>query len=262
MEKKKDLPYMPFYVGDWRKAPDVRSLSLEERGLWFEMLCLMWESPRRGYLTIDGKTSIDDKTLSRMVGEDIFVITKIKQVLERCNVYSIEEGTGIIYNRRIVRDEAIKISRSAAGVLGMKSRYKKKVCYNKSNNKDINKGITNADIDIDIDIDIKDSKKEKKNKYLDFILLTEFEHQELIEKLGVEKVASMITRLNGYIGQIGEKAAKKRFTSHYHTILNWVRKDEEDAPAPRGQYIMTFDEAVEEERQNEINRKNAGISDE
>jgi hypothetical protein len=152
--KKRDLPYMPFYVGDWRKAPDIRALTLEQRALWFEMLCLMWESPRRGYLTIDGKTMIDDETLARMVGEHCFVITKILQVLAQRGVFSIEEGTQIVYCRRMVKDEQISVSRSVAGTNGMKSRYSKKkkpsVCYNKNTTKHI----TNADIDVDIETDI------------------------------------------------------------------------------------------------------------
>jgi hypothetical protein len=60
MGKKNDLPAMMFYVGDWRKAPEIRALPLDARALWFEMLCLMWEMPRRGYLSINGKDPIDD----------------------------------------------------------------------------------------------------------------------------------------------------------------------------------------------------------
>lgn len=140
MTKKHDLPAMPFYVGDWRKAPDIRSLSLEERALWFEMLCLMWESPRRGYLTIDGTAPIDDETLGRMIGEHSFVITKIKHVLASRNVFSVEEETNILFNRRMVRDEKIRESRSTAGSYGMSVRYKKEgVCYNKTLNKVVTK---------------------------------------------------------------------------------------------------------------------------
>ncbi|MGH9426767.1 MAG: hypothetical protein ACRD2L_10770, partial [Terriglobia bacterium] len=32
------------------KDPATRSCSLEARGLWMDLLCLMWECPRRGYL--------------------------------------------------------------------------------------------------------------------------------------------------------------------------------------------------------------------
>ncbi len=42
------LPSFQFYPGDWMKDPALRSVSLEARGLWMDMLCLLFESVRRG----------------------------------------------------------------------------------------------------------------------------------------------------------------------------------------------------------------------
>ncbi len=42
------LPSFQFYPGDWMKDPSLRSVSLEARGLWMDMLCLLFESVRRG----------------------------------------------------------------------------------------------------------------------------------------------------------------------------------------------------------------------
>jgi len=68
-------------------------------------------------------------------------------------------------------------------------------------------------------------KKEKptypKLKYLNFVLLKEGEYDKLVNKLGSDvKVNDYIERLNGHIGSKGTK-----YKSHYHTILNWYRKD-------------------------------------
>jgi hypothetical protein len=46
------LPSFQFYPGDWMKDPALRSVSLEARGLWIDMLCLLFESGRRGYSNI------------------------------------------------------------------------------------------------------------------------------------------------------------------------------------------------------------------
>lgn len=72
----------------------------------------------------------------------------------------------------------------------------------------------------------KSSKKPPtpKHKVLEFVYLTQVEADRLRERLG-DKDKHYVQRLNGYIGQIGEKAAKKKYTSHYHTILNWARMD-------------------------------------
>lgn len=64
-----------------------------------------------------------------------------------------------------------------------------------------------------------------KTLFLEFVELTPEEYQKLLEKLGEEQTQKYIERLDGYIGQIGVAAAKKKYVSHYHTILNWARKD-------------------------------------
>lgn len=144
--KKTDLPYMPFYVGDWRKCPEVRALSLAARALWFEMLCLMWESNRRGYLELGGEP-ISIETLGRMVGEHTEIVSNLLSEMEKNNVFSREKKTGIILNRRMVSDEELRLSRSKAGTKGMKSRYNKN--HNEQDNKQDNKAVTGRDIEID-----------------------------------------------------------------------------------------------------------------
>lgn len=63
-----------------------------------------------------------------------------------------------------------------------------------------------------------------KASFGDHVLLTQSEHDSLKEKLN-GNAQSYIERLDGYIGQIGTKKAAARYRSHYHTILNWWRKD-------------------------------------
>jgi hypothetical protein len=46
-------PYMPWYVGDWRKDPNVKQCSPETRGVWFDFLCEMHELKSGGVLTGD-----------------------------------------------------------------------------------------------------------------------------------------------------------------------------------------------------------------
>jgi len=73
--------------------------------------------------------------------------------------------------------------------------------------------------------EIKNEKKESaRAKFLDFVTMSTIEHGKLVKKLGKEKTEQYIERLNGYIGQIGPVKAA-RYHSHYHTILNWDRRD-------------------------------------
>lgn len=69
-----------------------------------------------------------------------------------------------------------------------------------------------------------------KRRYLDYVLLSDTEHTKLKDLLN-GKTDEYIDRLNGYIGQIGIKAAAKKYRSHFHTIKNWYTRDQTNPPA-------------------------------
>ena len=71
------------------------------------------------------------------------------------------------------------------------------------------------------DIEDKEEKKEKeKKKYLEFVYLTDTEYNKLIDSYGVRVIENEITNLNNYIWQNW----KDKYKSHYHTILNRLRR--------------------------------------
>lgn len=102
------LPAFQFYPGDWMKDPSVRSVSLAARGLWLDMLCLMFESDRRGYLQLAGQP-ISAEQLARMVGEAPETIRPLLQELKTSGVFSSTEH-GVIYSRRLVREEQERVA--------------------------------------------------------------------------------------------------------------------------------------------------------
>lgn len=65
--------------------------------------------------------------------------------------------------------------------------------------------------------------KLKKLLYMDHVYLTSDEYQKLVEKIGEQKTKELIDRLNSYGHQ--KKKKFKEYSSHYHTILNWHRRD-------------------------------------
>ena len=77
------MPYMPFYIGDWKKSPEIGALSLSARGLWLELLLLMWESPKRGILLLESGQTPTNKMLGRMVGSNQKEITKVIKELKK-----------------------------------------------------------------------------------------------------------------------------------------------------------------------------------
>lgn len=131
MLKKHDLPAMPFYFGDWMKAPDIRALPLDVRMVWFEMLGFMWESKERGYLTINNKP-IPRKNLATMLGLPEDLLEQILKQLSDFAIYSVRESDGAIYNRKMVKDNDIREKRQKAGFLGGKNSFASRFAQAKS----------------------------------------------------------------------------------------------------------------------------------
>lgn len=109
------IPAFQFYPADWRKDIGVQSLTYHDRGVWFEILCLMHESEQRGRLLLNGKPMPND-VLTRILGLDK---QKLDQALERILSAGVADIiSGVLTNRRMVRDEHIRKVRRESGILG------------------------------------------------------------------------------------------------------------------------------------------------
>lgn len=123
--KEDNRPSFQFYPDDWQRDTGLRLCSLETRGLWIEMLCIMWYGKPRGTLTVNGR-QLDNKGLAKIMSESKDVIDKLITELEHNGVFSrLSDGT--IYCRRMYREwqkvEHTKKARSRAGKKGMASRW-------------------------------------------------------------------------------------------------------------------------------------------
>lgn len=112
------LPAFMFFTGDWMKDPALRSCSSGARGLWIDMLCLMFESDRRGYLQTRTAQPPTLEQLSRMTGNcDTVEVSRWLQELEDSGVVS-KSPHGVYFSRRMVRDEHKRELCREAGKLG------------------------------------------------------------------------------------------------------------------------------------------------
>lgn len=110
-------PSFQFYPGDWMKDPALRSCSHAARGLWIDMLCLMFESPRRGYLQQANGQPTTTSQVARMTGCDSAEAAHLLQELEDSGVLSRTEH-GVYFSRRMVRDESKREKCAEAGKRG------------------------------------------------------------------------------------------------------------------------------------------------
>lgn len=112
------LPSFQFYPGDWKKDAGVQSLSFEERGVWFEMMLLMFESAERGKLVFGSGNPMPEDAVARSLGLDRQRYVQILRKLLDYGVASKDEKTGIIFCRRMVRDAELSKKRAECGKLG------------------------------------------------------------------------------------------------------------------------------------------------
>lgn len=112
----KRYPYFKFYPSDWRGDPALRLCSLEERGLWIEMLALMHEAEPYGHLIVKG-TPIDAQQLAGLVGITQNLAKKLLKNLENFGVFS-RTSEGIIFSRKMVRDFESRAKSKGFGSLG------------------------------------------------------------------------------------------------------------------------------------------------
>jgi hypothetical protein len=110
-------PSFQFYPADWRKDPGVQSLSYHDRGVWFEIICLLHESEERGKLLLNGKPMPED-ALARLLGLDKQKLNQTLSILIEFGVAQRCEETGALMNRRMVRDETLSRIRAESGKMG------------------------------------------------------------------------------------------------------------------------------------------------
>ncbi len=100
------MPWIKFWPSDWLSDEALRLVSVGARGLWIDMICLMAKSERTGYLQVNGGVNPTLNQVGKLVGLSMSEIEPLISELMQAGVCSIEDKTGIVYSRRMVRDRA------------------------------------------------------------------------------------------------------------------------------------------------------------
>ena len=113
-------PSIQFYPADWRVDSSLQICTLQARGLWVELLCLMHEIGQRegaryGFLEMNGK-ALTNSQIARLVGIDSIMVSELLEELKSTGVCSVKDG--VIFSRRFARDDEIKQKRTDAGSKG------------------------------------------------------------------------------------------------------------------------------------------------
>ncbi|MEG2120480.1 MAG: hypothetical protein RRZ64_00300 [Rikenellaceae bacterium] len=219
MAKKQDLPAMPFYVGDWLKCPEVKVLPPDIRGLWFDMICYMWESVERGVMVKPNHHPYAKEEIIRMIGKDCSDSGAWIDTLIDNGVCSIRENDNAIFSRRMVKDEDIRRKRQQSGRKG--GEVTKERIFKPKNQGTVPEPPGDNPPPTPPPLSPEEqarADKAKKYKYADFVTLTRDEYAKLCEEYSEDGAKAMIEILNNYKGSKG-----KKYKSDYLTIRGWVK---------------------------------------
>lgn len=109
-------PAYQWYPGDFRRDTALQACSFDSRAIWREMLDAMHDGEPYGFFTAGG-VPIEAEEFGRMCGVSAARVRKAWSELEARNVFSRNEE-GVIYSRRMARDEEVRRKRAAGGVKG------------------------------------------------------------------------------------------------------------------------------------------------
>lgn len=111
------LAWFKFYITDHQSDQMLQSCSIAARGLWFELILMMRQSPRCGYLCDHKGAPLSDEIASRSARVSLRKFRSLRDELREKGVFS-EDENGVMYSRKMVRDEEKRRKCSDAGKAG------------------------------------------------------------------------------------------------------------------------------------------------
>ncbi len=110
-------PSFQFYPMDWLTDPALCACSFEAQGVWMRLLCVMHQCDPYGHLSTNGKPMKPEEIRRHLPGFSLQKVRKTMEELEKNGVFSLT-AEGVIYSRRMVADEAVRMRCSAGGSKG------------------------------------------------------------------------------------------------------------------------------------------------
>lgn len=96
-------PYLKFFVGDWLSEPSLRGVGFYAKGVWMDMMCMMTQGERYGYLCHGTGDTVKEDEVAGLLGDEKEKVTEAVKLLKYRGVFSVDEK-GAMYCRRLIRD--------------------------------------------------------------------------------------------------------------------------------------------------------------
>lgn len=111
------LPWFKFFPTDYLGDQDIALLPLDAQALWFRMVCVMYGTPKKGFLAKKNGAPMTPEELGRLSLTSAKDVGRLLPYLVSEGIFS-RTGDGVVYCRRIVKVEQITEERKKAGRAG------------------------------------------------------------------------------------------------------------------------------------------------
>ena len=111
------IPYMRFYPGDWLSDPKVRRLTWEQKGIYIDMLSLMWKNGENASLPDD------PDAIASMLGIQKRKFLKIFRVFFEKNFEIFFRADGRIFQKRVLSEWEAASEKSQKATASARRRW-------------------------------------------------------------------------------------------------------------------------------------------
>ena len=119
---------MRFYPGDWLSDPKVRRLTWEQKGIYIDMLSLMWKNGENASLPDD------PDAIASMLGIQKRKFLKIFRVFFEKNFEIFFRADGRIFQKRVLSEWEAANEKSQKATESIRSRWNKAEAYERNTN--------------------------------------------------------------------------------------------------------------------------------
>jgi predicted phage replisome organizer len=193
--------------------------------IWFKLLALAGIKNDGGIVRMNDKMAYTDDMLATIFRRKVSVIILALETFRQFDMIDIVDNKILINNW--------EKHQNVDGLDKIKLQNKERQQKYRDNQKTLLLENKKEDIDSKskrTPLRVTQRNVTKKTKYLEFVLLTDDEHNKLKEKFN-SRLPNLIENLNNYIGSTG-----KKYKSHYHTILSWERKNDKQETKTENKY--------------------------
>ena len=153
-------PAFQFYTGDWRKSPKVQCLDHEHKGVWIDLIVIMWDTPEKGRLVLHDGSPMPDVAIARNLGIPEAEWKQKRSTLLGYGTAS-EDERGVFYCRRMVRDEAARVAKAEAGRLGG-------LVKQTPSKSEANEGSTARKMKNEVEVEVEEEELKEKDEFQEF----------------------------------------------------------------------------------------------